>query len=168
MSAPDPALAFEHVADFQLGDQLVLADPEYAGSGLAAVKRANVPLSHTLDVQSGEWHAFTARAEPSGSRVDFLLLCHREQLGDGEMPAFDQAESPGYLVVDADRLLAIDASLRDRPEIRLAVDEVEAARLPVTIAEAGVACRVDAPGVYPVFVSRERLHTVVFVSFERD
>lgn len=167
MSAPPPpSLAFEHVADFQLGDRLVLADPSFVGSPLASVRRARIPLSHTLDVRPGEWHAFTAGQDPD--QPEFLLLCHAAELGEGAMPDFDQAESPGFLAVDADRLLAIDASLRDQPEVLVAVETVDPHDLPVTVAEAGVACRVEAAGVYPVFVSPQPPRTVVFVSFQRD
>jgi hypothetical protein len=154
------------VADFELGDRIVLADPSFVSSALADAQRAKIPLSHTLEVRSGPWHAFTAGADPE--HAEFLLLCHASELGDGELPDFDQAESPGFLVVDADRLLAIDAALRDEPQIQIALEEVDAQDLPVTVADAGVACRVEAPGVYPVFTSRSAARTVVFVSFQRD
>ncbi len=162
----DETLHFEHVSEFELGPKLAVGDPAYLGSGLTGTVRGKVELSRTIDVLPGGWHAFTVGA-PRGP-VEFLLLCHVTQLIDDPLPDFDQAESPGMLPLDGDRILALDAQLRDRSEVFAAIAEVDAEALPVTVAHAGVACQIPRPGLYPLFVSRERPRSVVFVAFSGD
>ena len=162
----NPALSFEHVSEFELGEGLVLADVRYFAADFDDTRRGKLPLNHVIEVRPGPWHAFEV-SDPGG-QPGFLLLCHEDELAEEDMPAFDQAESPGFLVVDSDRVIAIDATVREQPAIASAVAQVDAQTLPVTVAGNGMVGVVHRPGCYPVFTSLERPRTVVFVSFEQD
>lgn len=159
-------LAFEHISEFELGDGLALGDARYFTPDFDDTRRGKLPLNHVLEVRPGPWHAFEVL--DSGGQPGFVLLCHEDELSEADMPAFDQAESPGLLVVDSDRMVAIDATVREQPEVASAVTQVDAQTLPVTVAGNGVATAVPRPGRYPVFTSIGHPRTVVFVSFEQD
>lgn len=158
-------LDFEHVSRFVLGERLVIADLDYVPSKFADAKKGKLSLCRELEVEPGPWHAFLAG---SGDETEFLLLCHDRELEGQALPPFDQAEALGVLPLDSNRLLAIDSALRDHDDVRRATYDIDPSLLPVTVANAGVACPVDRAGAFPLYVSSNRPRTVAFVVFHED
>lgn len=174
-------LEFEHVGTMVCGERLLICDVEYLPPRFAGTTQGKVSLDVDVEIVPGTWQvllAFDPDAEADedgdGPSPRFVLLTHDAEL---ETPApLDQAEAVALLRVDSGRLTALDAELRDDPDIQTAVLEAPREQVPcmlTPLAEPGdtraqeprgTLIDLDVAGVFELYAPPGRPRTALFLA----
>ena len=159
-------LKFEHVGEFQLEHDLVIADPHYLSSSFAAMQANGVRMSVSAKVIPGTWHILVVHEAQRPEHTDFLILCHDDELAATD-PMMD-AEAIGMLRIDSGKVVALDAELRDQLDIQQAVEEADPTTLPGTVVDRGATAALEPRSIYTVYASTQRPRSSIFLAAEGD
>jgi hypothetical protein len=187
-------LEFEHVGTMTCGDRLLVCDVEYLPPRFANSMQGKVSLAPEIEVRPGVWQVLLAfdsneleayaHADPDGEHdhdhtgpaPKFVLLTHDSEL-ESETP-LDEADAIALVRVDSGRITAIDVELRDDLDIQTAVLEAPRDQVPCMLrplepdgspasadtAPRGALIDLDAGGVFELYASPTRPHTVLFLA----
>jgi hypothetical protein len=168
---PGEDLDFEHVGEFELDQDLLVADPQFMGSTFAEMIAGGVRMGRLVACRPGNWHALVVRNPQPGSQgapdgIAFLLLCHESELAN-PAPLHD-AEAISLIRIESGRCVAIAEDLRDEDDIQSAILEAAPQELPGTVVGRGVAVELGIRGNVTLFGSLGEPRTALFLSASED